>query len=254
MKLTPHLSVVLPAYNEADAITKSLVKIEEFLASQDYPWEVLIVNDGSTDKTAANVEALSSEKPNFRLINIEHKGKSFAVRAGMLLASGDYILVTDADLAVPISEVKRFLLWAAEHGNDLVFASREGKGAQRIGEPYYRHLIGRIFNTLVQIILLPGIQDTQCGFRLFTRRAAQELFPKLLVYGENMPIIKKPFFGAFEAEVLFLAKRMGYSIKELPVVWTYSATRRLNFFENSYKMLRDVIKIRVYDVLGRYKV
>ena len=254
MTITPHLSVVLPAFNEETVIGRTLSKLDEFLKDQDYSWEVLIVDDGSTDQTVERVESYAHDRPEFRVIKNQHQGKSFAVRTGVLQSAGDYILVTDTDLAVPISEVKRFLLWAQEHKNDLVFASREGKSAQRLGEPYYRHLIGRIFNTLVQLILLPGIQDTQCGFRLFTRRAAQEVFPKLLVYGENMPVINKPFFGAFEAEVLFLARKMNYNIRELPVVWTYNPTKRLNFVENSYKMLRDVIKIRVYDFLGKYKL
>jgi len=254
MTITPHLSVVLPAYNEGDIIVRSLSKIDEFLATQDYSWEVLVVDDGSTDKTREAVASFVAGKPSFRLLPLDHRGKSFAVRAGVLEATADYILVTDIDLAVPISEVKRFLLWAAEHGNDVVFASREGKGAKRIGEPYYRHLIGRIFNTAVQLILLPGIQDTQCGFRLFTRKAAQEIFPRLLVYGEAMPVIQKAFFGAFEAEVLFLAKKLHYNIKELPVIWTYNKTKRLNFLDNSYKMLRDVVRIRVYDLMGKYKV
>lgn len=253
MTISPHLSVVLPAYNEAEAITRALINIEKFLSTQDYSWEVVVVDDGSVDQTAKRVEDFTASKPNVRLIKTEHRGKSAAVRAGVLSASGDYILVSDTDLAVPIDEVKRFLLWADEHKNDLVFASREGRAAKRVGEPYYRHLIGRVFNTLVQLILLSGIQDTQCGFRLFTRKAAQELFPRLLVYGENIPVIKKPFFGAFEAEVLFLARKMKYSIKELPVIWTYNKTKRLNFVENSYKMLRDVVKIRVYDLLGRYR-
>lgn len=254
MTISPHLSVVLPAYNEEDTVARSLGKIEEFLVTQDYSWEVLVADDGSSDKTKEAVESFITGKPNFRLLALSHRGKSAAVRAGVLEATGDYILVTDTDLAVPISEVKRFLLWADEHHNDLVFASREGKGAKRVGEPYYRHLIGRVFNTVVQIILLPGIQDTQCGFRLFTRKAAQEIFPKLIVYGQDAPVIQKAFFGAFEAEVLFLAKRLHYSIKELPVIWTYNKTKRLNFVDNSYKMLRDIIKIRINSLQGRYKI
>ena len=251
---TPLLSVVIPAFNEVDVITKSLLAVNDFLSSQEYPWEVIVSDDGSTDNTIAEVERFIAGHLGFRLLKNEHRGKSNAVRAGIFEASGDYILVTDADLAVPINEIKRFLLWVHEQGSDLVFASREGKGAKRVGEPYYRHFIGRVFNILIQIILLPRIFDTQCGFRLFKRSAAQKIFSKLLIYGKDMPILAKPFFGAFEVETLYLARKMKLKIKELPVIWTYSPTKRLNFFGNSSKMLRDVIKIRWYGLLGKYKV
>jgi len=253
MTISSSLSVVIPAYNESEGIVRSLAKIEEFLKEQDYSWEVLVVDDGSQDDTVIKIENFTVAKPCFRLIKNEHRGKSFAVRTGILEASGDYILITDVDLAVPITELKRFLLWAEEHKNDLVFASREGKGAQRIGEPYYRHLVGRVFNLIIQVLVLPGIHDTQCGFKLFTREAAQKLFPRLVVYGADMPIISKPFFGAFEVEVLFLAKNMGLIIKELPVIWTFHKTSRFNFVQNSYKMLRDVVKIRFNSWFGKYK-
>lgn len=254
MTISPLISVVLPAYNEAEVITKSLGKIEEYLNSQEYSWEIIVANDGSSDATSSRVTDFIATKPSYQLLNLAHRGKSAAVCSGVTAASGEYILVTDVDLAVPISELKRFMHWATEEHCDVVFASREGKSAQRVGEPYYRHLVGRVFNLLIQILILPGIHDTQCGFKLFSKKAAEVLFSRLLVYGATSPKVDKPFFGAFEVEVLFLARKLRLKIKELPVIWTFSPTRRFNFVENSWKMFRDIVKIRVLYIKHAYKV
>ncbi|MCX6783678.1 MAG: glycosyltransferase [candidate division WWE3 bacterium] len=254
MTISPLISVVLPAYNEAEAITKSLGKIEEYLNSQEYSWEIIIANDGSSDATASRVTEFIADKPAYQLLNLAHRGKSAAVCSGVAAASGEYILVTDVDLAVPISELKRFMHWAVEEKCDVISASREGKGATRVGEPYYRHFVGRIFNLLIQILILPGISDTQCGYKLFSKKAVAAIFPRLLVYGRDSPKVDKPFFGAFEVEVLFLARKLRLKVKELPVIWTFSPTRRFNFVGNSWRMFRDIVKIRILYLKRLYKI
>jgi dolichyl-phosphate beta-glucosyltransferase len=161
--------------------------------------------------------------------------------------------MADADLSTPISELKKLSVWIKDQDFDIVICSREGHGAQRVGEPIYRHLVGRIFNTFVQVVALPGIKDTQCGFKLFKGDVAKKVFNKLKVYGEVPPEIKKPFFGALDVEVLFIARKLGYKIKEVPVLWTFVKTTRFNFVQNSLKMARDLMLIRMRDLIGEYK-
>jgi hypothetical protein len=168
-------------------------------------------------------------------------------------ASGEYIYLADADLAAPISEIKKFSVWIKEHEFDLVIASREGMGAKRVGEPFYRHVMGRVFNLVVQAVALPGIKDTQCGFKLFKASAAKDIFERLKIYGPEAKEIKKAYLGAFDVEVLFLARKLGYKIKQVPIVWTYVRTTRLNPFSDSINMAKDVVKVRINYLKGIYK-
>lgn len=246
-------SVVIPAYNESDKITSTLTQVVGFMPTFTESYEVLVVDDGSSDNTADLVEAYSKEHPEIRVIRNPHKGKGPSIWTGVMESSGKYIYLADADLAAPISEIKKFSVWIKEHDFDLVIASREGLGAKRVGEPFYRHIMGRVFNFIVQVILLPGMKDTQCGFKLFKSNVAKDIFERLTIYGPEAKERKKPYLGAFDVEVLFLAKKLGYKIKQVPIVWTYVKTTRLNPLSDSFNMARDVVKVRINYLKGVYK-
>ncbi|HXK52454.1 glycosyltransferase family 2 protein [Candidatus Nomurabacteria bacterium] len=246
-------TIVIPVYNESDKIANTINQVITFMRTFSEKFEVIVVDDGSSDNTVQILENLTSSYKELVIIKNKHKGKSAAVWSGMYQAKGDYIYMCDADLATPIEELKKLASWITEHNYDIVIASREGAGAVRINEPLTRHLAGRIFNAWVQAFALPGIKDSQCGFKLFRREPAKVIFSKLQVYGENAPEINRPQFGAFDVEVLYLAKKFKYKVKELPVIWKYVKTTRLNFFENTFRMSTDVLKVRINDLLGRYK-
>ena len=246
-------SIVIPAYNEADKITSSLTQVLGFMRNFSDSFEIIVADDGSSDKTADLVEEYSKNNPEVKILRLSHKGKSGAWISGVGEAQGNYLYLADADFSAHISELKKLLVWMRDQEFDIVIASREGKGAQRIGEPFYRHVIGRCFNLLVQIITLPGIKDSQCGFKLFKRDVARKIFGKLVIYGNFEKELKKPYFGALDVEVLYIARKLGYKIKEVPVTWTYVKTSRLNFFANAFKMARDLVKIRLADFKGAYK-
>ena len=245
-------SIVIPAYNESDKISSTLTQVVNFMRGFSEKFEVLVVNDGSEDNTSEIVKKYSSENPEVRLIDNPHKGKGYAVRTGMLKAEGDLIYMADADLAAPIDELKKLSVWVKEQNYDIVIASREGVGAERIGEPFYRHFMGRVFNFFIQLIALPGISDTQCGFKLFKKKAAKDIFSRLRIYGEESREISGAYLGAWDVEVLYLAKKMGYTIRQIPVTWTFVKTTRLSPVKDSFKMLRDVFKIRINDLKGKY--
>ncbi len=247
-------SIVTPAYNEADKITTTLRQMLGFMREYSTEFEIIIVDDGSKDNTAQIVEEYSKENPEVRVIRNKHKGKGPAVWRGMMEAQGDLIYMADADLATPISELKKLSNWIKDHDFDIVIASREGVGAVRVKEPFYRHFVGRVFNFLVQTVALPGIKDSQCGFKLFKKQAAKDIFGKLKIYGDDAPERDQPFFGAFDVEVLYLAKKLGYKVKELPVTWNFVKTPRFNFIYNSFNMAKDVLKVRINDMRGVYEV
>jgi len=251
----PELSVVIPAYNEEKrGIKKNLGIVVDFLESEGFNYEVIVADDGSTDNTVAVVEEFARGKERVRVLKLPHRGKGATVRDGMLEAKGKYILFSDADLATPIEELKRLLSWIRDQGFDIAIASREGIGARRENEPWYRHLMGRVFNFLVKLIALRGIEDTQCGFKLFKATAAKEVLKRLKIYGrEATGELKRPYLGAFDVEVLFLARRLGYKIKEVPVTWHYTETQKLDPLRDSIRMARDVLKVRINDFLGKYE-
>lgn len=246
----PYLSVVIPAYNEEDNFKRgALEKVEKYLKSQDYTWEVIVVDDGSTDETPQLVEEFTRKHKGFHLIKNPHYGKAHTVTTGVMAAQGKYILFTDFDQATPISEIEK--MWPLiEKGVKVVIGSREGHGARRIGEPLYRHIMGRGFNFLVQLFAVRGIEDTQCGFKLFTNEAAKKLFSKLRVYKEQK--VKDAFTGAWDVEVLLLAKKFGYKIAQTPVEWRHIKTSRVNPVKDSLRMLRDILLIRWNDLRGEY--
>ena len=251
------LSVIIPAYDEEIRLPGALEAITRYLEDEPYDSEIIVVDDGSRDRTVALAEEHSlamrrdGRRVSLRVIRNEHRGKGFAVRTGVLSGRGRYVLFTDADLAVPFEE------WATFHaflrdGDQVVVGSREGLGAQRIGEPWYRHVMGRVFNALVRSVALGGIQDTQCGFKAFTRDAAQRIFSALRLYGADARQLRGPAVTAFDVEVLFLARKWGYTIREVPVTWRYGEGTKVNPVRDSWRQFTDVMRVRWNDLRGRY--
>lgn len=250
----PFLSVVVPAYNEARRLPQNLHKIMAFLRQQPYTSEILVVDDGSTDDTVALCREVAADDARVRIIENPHYGKGYTVRTGMLAAAGEIVLFTDADLSVPIEDIGLLLPWF-EEGYDVVFGSREGGGAaQRVGEPFYRHLMGRVFNTLVQLLAVRGVHDTQCGFKAMRYQVAQSVFPRLLIHDGSQGPITHPMVTAFDVELLFLAQKAGFRLKEVPVQWFYGTESKVNALQDSWRNLKDVLRVRWNDMLGRYQL
>lgn len=247
----PLVSVVIPAYNEERRLPQTLARVATYFASQTYPSEILIVDDGSTDSTTQIVEAFAKEHPSIRLIKNDHRGKGYTVRTGMLAAQGHIVLFSDADLSTPIEDLEKILPWF-ERGYDIVIGSREGTGAERMQEPFYRHIMGRVFNFVVQMLTVRGIEDTQCGFKAFRDDVARDVFSRMLLYGDNAQKISGGMVTAFDVEVLFIGSRSGYRIKEVPVQWRYGTETKVNPLRDSYRNFRDVLQVRWNDVRGLY--
>lgn len=225
----PFLSLIIPAYNEEQRLPSTLTKVQAFLTDQSYESEVLVVENGSSDRTAAVAEEFA---PGVQLLREPQRGKGLAVRRGMLSASGDYRFICDADLSMPIEQVNRFLPPKLDE-YDIAIASREASGAVRYDEPVYRHWIGRAFNLLVKTLAVPGFQDTQCGFKCFTAEAAEALFPIQRIDG-----------WTFDVELLFVALRLGYRVKEVPIDWYYFPGSRVRMLRDSWLMLTDLFRVR----------
>lgn len=244
-KLRPTLSIVIPAYNEATRLPTSLDALRRYLATLPYPAEVIVADDGSTDRTRAVVKRLIRAwpmSPALRLVSGPHSGKGGAVRAGVLAATGDYIALADADFSMPVEEFDHFkpdVLGAY----DVAIGSREAPGARRFDEPLHRHLMGRVFNTLVQLLLLPGIQDTQCGFKCLRREVAHELCQRQTISG-----------WGFDVELLYMARKRGYRIREVPISWHYMPGSRISPLRDTVTMLRDILTIRANGKRGLYEI
>ncbi len=249
---TPYLSLIVPAYNEGARLGESLRAIADYLHEQPYTWEVLVVDDGSTDDTFAVADTAAARCPRIAVVANPHRGKAYAVRSGVARARGKIVGFTDADLATPIATLDRVIPLFAE-GYDVVIGSREGRGAVRRDEPFYRHLMGRVFNALVQLLALPGIQDSQCGFKILRGPVARELFGALLLYREDEPPPAGPAVTAFDVELLYLARRRGYRIAAVPVVWQYVADSKVDSVRDSIRNFRDVVRVRYNALRGRYR-
>lgn len=248
---TPQLSVVIPAYNEERRLPATLGRVLDYLAQQPYTAEVIIADDGSSDGTATYVDRQLDAHHNLFLLRLDHRGKGYAVRAGAMMARGDYVLLCDADLAVPIEEWDRLRV-QLENGFDVVIGSREGLGARRLGEPWYRHVMGRVFNMIVRLLAVGGIQDTQCGFKALRRAVAQDLFRRVRIYGDDAPRVNGAAVTAYDVELLYLAVRRGYRVAELPVPWRYGEETKVSPLRDSWRNLRDVLKVRWFALRGSY--
>lgn len=245
------LSVIIPAYNEEERLPGTIAETRDFLETLPCAWELLIADDGSTDRTGELASAAEAADPRVRHVRLQHGGKAVAVRAGIRAAKGEAVIFTDADLATPIHYVgDAYRLLTGSY--DVVIGSREGVGAQRQGEPLHRHWMGRLYNYVVQAVLLPGIRDTQCGFKGFRRRVALDLFTSSVLYPEGGREVKGPLVTGFDVELLYLARKRGYQVKELPVIWTHIAGSKVRPGIDGLLMLKDVFQVRLNDLRGRY--
>jgi dolichyl-phosphate beta-glucosyltransferase len=233
------LSLIIPAYNEERRLPRSLDQIIEFIDAKKEPIEVLIVENGSTDRTTEIAESYAAQHPYIRVLH-SAKGKGAAVKEGMMAGNGRYLFICDSDLSMPITEVRKFLP-SALGDYDVAIASREGPGAHRYGEPAYRHLMGRVFNLIVRIMAIPGFQDTQCGFKSFRREVGREVFADLTMTG-----------WAFDVEALFIAMQRGYQVIAVPIDWYFDGDSRVNPLHDTWRMVRDVMKIRFNHWRGVY--
>ena len=236
----PYLSVVIPAFNEELRIQGTLQRIVEFLDAQSYSWEVVVADDGSTDATAWLTGEVAASHDNVTHLGLQHRGKGWAVKQGMLAAAGEYRLLCDADLSVPIEQVER-LLPPHAHGADIAVGSREQADSQRIGEPSHRHMMGRVYNALVRVLAVPGLKDTQCGFKCYRGEIVPRLFAAQRMDG-----------FAFDAEVMFLAWKAGLTIREIGVDWYYGRGSKVRPVIDSLVMTGDLLKIRWNYIRGRY--
>lgn len=250
--MKPYLSVVIPSYNEMRNLKRGVLdEVSEYLKKQDYQWEVILSDDGSDDGTIEELQKFAKTQSGFKVLSNIHAGKAPTVASGMLAAAGEWRLFADFDQSTPLSEIEKLLVYT-KLGYDVIIGSREMVGAEREKEPFHRHLMGRGFNLLVQVLALPGILDTQCGFKLFSEKATKTLYPKLVVYGGRHQR-SDAFTGAFDVELLFLAKKYGYQIREVPIMWKHNKTDRVSPIKDSLRMLRDIIKIRIAEIQGRYR-
>ncbi len=236
----PYISVIIPAFNEATRIVPTLREVVGFLQEKPYQWEVIVVDDGSTDGTARIVDEWSKSNPAVKLERAPHRGKGWAVRRGMLSAAGANRFMCDADLAMPISGLDQFLA-QMKRGYDVVIGSREIEGARRFDEPSYRHLMGRVFNWATRVCALRGFQDTQCGFKCLSEQSAKQLFE----------LQTTPGFG-FDIEILYLAQKKGLRVLEMPIDWRHQPQGKVRPGIDSVLMLRDMIRVRWNDVRGVY--
>jgi glycosyltransferase involved in cell wall biosynthesis len=235
-------SLIIPAYNESNRIRPTLDEILHYIEQHNWDAEILVVDDGSRDDTAAVIREYGRNHPQVRLVqNPGNRGKGFSVRNGMLNARGDICLFTDADLSSPITEAEK-LLEAIRDGADIAFGSRWLRAElQTERQPLYRQLFGRIFNLLLRLILGLHFKDTQCGFKAFRREAAQRIFP-----------LQKIERWGFDPEILFLARRMGLRAVEVPVLWAHSEGTRLHPFRDGVRMFGDILHIRWNALSGTY--
>ena len=232
MTPTPHLSVVIPAYNEEIRISRTIREVVAYLKEQDYVWEIVVADDGSADATARLVTESAEGDPRVRVLPLEHRGKGWAVKNGMLAATGEFRLLCDADLSVPIEQVER-LLPPRVSDVDVAVGSREAPGAARYGEPGRRHLMGRVFSAVVRRLTSVGLADTQCGFKCFRASAAQCLFSRATLDGFS-----------FDVEVLYLARRSGMTVAEIGVDWHYREHSKVRPLRDALSMSLDLLRIR----------
>ncbi|MEL6309942.1 MAG: dolichyl-phosphate beta-glucosyltransferase [Chloroflexota bacterium] len=232
MSQHPFLSIVIPALNEEHRLPPTLADIDAFLSQQEYTYEVIVVDNGSTDRTQQVVEAFASSHDYVRFIQLAERGKGRAVKAGMLAADGDYRFICDADLSMPIEEIVKFLPPHAGDA-DILIGSREGEGAVRVNEPERRHIMGRIFNFIVKLTAVNEFEDTQCGFKMFSREAADDLFA-----------VQKMNGIGFDVELIFVGLRRGYKIVDVPITWYYNDDTRMRLVQDSLHILLEIWQIR----------
>ena len=238
------LSVVIPAFNEGERLDGTLARVFEYLSGRGGSFEVIVVDDGSTDGTVATARRAAERRRNLRVVlNGRNRGKGFSVRRGVEESRGEFILFSDADLSTPIEDIEKLFHALLEEGYDIAIGSRSLRGSDvRVRQPWYRELMGKTFNKVVRLFTLRGFKDTQCGFKLFTGDAARDVFSQQRV--ERF---------SFDVEALYLARKGGYRIAEVPVTWYNSPRSRVSIVGDPVQMFLDVLRIRFYDLRGLYR-
>ena len=238
----PRLSVVIPMYNEAARMRQSLPRLLSYLAAQPYSFEIIAVDDGSADNTPAVARELLADVAQSRVIETHpNRGKGHALRVGMPASRGQFVLFTDADLSTPPEELDKFWPWM-EQGFDVVIGSRKMAGANVVRhQPWWRERMGKVFTWLSDVLATRGISDVTCGFKVFSRRAAHDLFRRARINDFS-----------FDAEILFLAQRRGYPIKEVPVVWRDEEGTKVRVLRDAVRAFRGLMRIRANAAAGRY--
>ncbi len=234
------LSVIIPAFNEAARIGKTLEELCAYVPTLVPDYEIRVVDDGSDDETATIADHVARRDQRVVLQREPHRGKGWAVRAGLLAATGELRFMCDADLSMPLSELPRFLAMVPSQC-DIAIGSREGIGSRRVGEPAYRHAMGRVFSALIKAMVLPGVDDTQCGFKLFTSQAVETVFPMTTIAG-----------WAFDVEVLLMAQLQGLRVQEVPIEWHYRENSKVSAVRDPVPMIRDLWQIRANGRRGVY--
>lgn len=237
---SPFLSIVVPAHNEELRLPRSLKRIFAFLEKQPYSVEVIVIENGSSDRTLELARNFAQNQPNLLVLHEERAGKGNAVRRGMLEARGEYRFICDADLSMPIEELEKFLPPAVSNF-DVAIASREAPGAVRYNEPSYRHWGGRAINLIIRLLILPGLNDTQCGFKCFRAEAAEKIFRQQTLGG-----------WSFDIEILYLARRKRMSITEIPIHWYFDADSKVSAVRDALRMIGDIFRIHRNALRGRY--
>ncbi|HEY2980706.1 MAG TPA: dolichyl-phosphate beta-glucosyltransferase [Anaerolineales bacterium] len=237
----PFLSIVIPAHNEERRLPRTLEQVFDFLAGQAFTFEVVVVENGSADRTVEIAHEFARRHAQLRVFQEPARGKGRAVKRGMLEARGQYRFICDADLSMPIREVIKFLPPAITDF-DIAIGSREAPGAVRHNEPAYRHWGGRAINAAIRLLILPGLQDTQCGFKCFTAEAAQTLFNLQTLPG-----------WSFDIELLYLARRRKYRIREIPINWYFDPETKLSAVRDALRMIKDIFTIRINAMRGIYE-
>lgn len=228
------ISIIIPAYNEEFRIVKTLQRLIQYLEKKGFTYEIIVVDDGSKDNTVKVIEEGIDKAVNLKVISLGvNRGKGYAVKEGMLSASGDYVMFMDADGSTEIDEVEK-LISAIKAGADVAIGSRLVKdGGVKVSSSLIRKILRKILNIVVRLLLFSGINDTQCGFKMFTKASAKKLFQAQQLTG----------YG-FDMEILFLARRFGYKVVEVPVNWKAVGKGKLNIFRDSFKIFADILRIR----------
>ena len=239
----PYYSIVVPAYNEAERIGASLHHVLDYISESHWSAEIIVVNDGSSDNTAAVVQEYSRRNPIIRILeNPGNRGKGYSVRNGMMNASGQILLFTDADLSSPIEEAEKLFAVIESGGADVAIGSRYlQRELQTRKQPLHRRVMGRAFNLALKTILGLSYVDTQCGFKAFSRKAVTTIFP-------NMKIER----WGFDPEILFLARRYGLRVAEVPVSWAHDHRSKINPFRDGTRMLGELLRVRMNSIGGKY--
>jgi dolichyl-phosphate beta-glucosyltransferase len=227
----PYLSIIIPAHNEAARLPGALEQVFKFIDQQAYSTEVLVIENGSHDQTLQVGQEYAKSHPNLRILHLDESGKGRAIRQGIFETHGKYRFIADADFSMPVEEINHFLPPACDV--DIGIASREAPGSIRYNEPPFRHFTGRVFNLLIRWLVLPGLHDTQCGFKCFREEAANDIFRYQSLNG-----------WSFDVEVLKVARLHGWQIKEIPIRWYYFPGSKVSIIRDSIKMFFELLAIR----------